>query len=39
LPHFTGIGSAYEEPETAELILSTHDLSLEECVERVLRLV
>jgi bifunctional enzyme CysN/CysC len=39
LPHFTGIGSAYEAPETAELILSTYDLSVEECVERVLELL
>jgi bifunctional enzyme CysN/CysC len=39
LPHFTGIGSAYEEPETAELMLPTHDLSVEECVAKVLEFI
>jgi len=39
LPHFTGIDSAYQEPESADLILPTNDLTLEECVERVLKLV
>ncbi|MEZ5597384.1 MAG: adenylyl-sulfate kinase [Pseudomonadales bacterium] len=37
LPHFTGIDSPYEAPETAELMLKTHELSIEECVERVLK--
>ena len=39
LPHFTGIGSEYQEPETADLILPTHELSVEECVDAVLKLV
>ena len=39
LPHFTGIDSAYEAPETAELQLQTGDLSLAECVEQILPLV
>ncbi|MGI9328579.1 MAG: sulfate adenylyltransferase subunit CysN [Pseudomonadales bacterium] len=39
LPHFTGIDSAYEEPETAELQLPTGELSLQECVQRILPLV
>jgi bifunctional enzyme CysN/CysC len=39
LPHFTGIDSTYEAPETAELMLPTGDLSVEECVKRVLELV
>ena len=39
LPHFTGIGSAYEAPEKAELVLPTGELSIDECVERVLKLV
>jgi bifunctional enzyme CysN/CysC len=39
LPHFTGIDSTYEAPETAELMLQTGDLSVEECVKRVLELV
>ncbi len=39
LPHFTGIDSTYEAPETAELMLQTEDLSIEECVKRVLEFV
>ena len=35
LPHFTGIDSPYEPPEQAELRLSTHDLTVEVCVEQV----
>jgi bifunctional enzyme CysN/CysC len=37
LPHFTGIDSPYEAPETAELALPTADLSIEECVAKVLQ--
>ena len=41
LKNFTGIDSAYERPETPELILNTHQRSPAECVdeiaERVLR--
>ncbi|MCB1672376.1 MAG: sulfate adenylyltransferase subunit CysN [Gammaproteobacteria bacterium] len=36
LPNFTGIDSAYEAPDAAELILRTGELSVDECVERVL---
>ena len=36
LPHFTGIDSPYEAPETADLIIATSVLSLDECVEKVL---
>ena len=36
LPHFTGIDSPYEEPDSAEIHLPTHELSVEECVERIL---
>ncbi len=39
LPHFTGIDSTYEEPESAQLILNTGELSVDECVSRVLELV
>jgi bifunctional enzyme CysN/CysC len=39
LPHFTGIDSAYEEPESAQLILNTGELTVDECVARVLELV
>ncbi len=37
LPHFTGIDSPYEAPETAELTLQTAELSVDECVERILK--
>ncbi len=37
LPHFTGIDSPYEAPETADVTLPTAELSVEECVERVLK--
>ncbi len=36
LPHFTGIDSPYEAPETADLHLRTDQLSVDECVERLL---
>ena len=36
LPHFTGIDSPYEIPEKPELIIPTHELSIEQCVEKVL---
>jgi bifunctional enzyme CysN/CysC len=39
LPHFTGIDSPYEAPETADLILPTDDLSIEECVVEVMKYV
>ena len=36
LPHFTGIDSPYEAPETAELHIATGELSLEESVAKVI---
>ena len=36
LPHFTGIDSAYEPPESAEIVLPTAELSVDECVARIL---
>jgi len=38
LPHFTGIDSPYEAPETAELILHTDALSVEQCVDKLMAL-
>lgn len=35
IPEFTGISSPYEEPENAELVLDTEELSVEESVKRV----
>ncbi len=37
LPHFTGIDSPYEVPETAELQLATSQMSLDDCVAEVLK--
>ncbi len=39
LPHFTGIDSTYEEPESAELVLHTDELSVDECVAKVMELM
>jgi len=39
IKEYTGISSPYEEPENPDLILETHLLSIEECVERVLKLI
>ncbi|NLN93258.1 MAG: adenylyl-sulfate kinase [Candidatus Hydrogenedens sp.] len=36
IPEFTGISAPYEEPENAELVLDTAELSVEDCVEAVL---
>lgn len=36
IPNFTGIGSAYEEPENPEVHLSTTKLSVEESVQCLL---
>ena len=37
LPNFTGIDSAYEEPEIPEIELKTGERSVEECVEQILK--
>ncbi len=37
LPHFTGIDSPYEAPESAEVVLRTADTPIEACVEQVLK--
>ena len=37
LPNFTGIDSAYEEPEIPEIELKTGEQSVEECVEQILK--
>jgi adenylylsulfate kinase len=35
IPEFTGISSPYEKPLTAELVVNTGDIELEECVIRI----
>ncbi|MCP4328302.1 MAG: adenylyl-sulfate kinase [Alphaproteobacteria bacterium] len=37
IDEFTGISAPYEEPESADLIVDTSDLSIDECVDVVLR--
>ncbi|MDO9105032.1 MAG: adenylyl-sulfate kinase [Methylovulum sp.] len=39
IPFFTGIDSPYEAPEQPELVVNTHEQSLEESVERVIELL
>jgi adenylylsulfate kinase len=39
IPFFTGIGSPYEEPEKPELVVNTHEKSLEESVNSVIQLM
>ena len=36
IPNFTGISSPYEEPEHAEIMLSTETESVEACVDRII---
>lgn len=36
IPEFTGISAPYEEPENAELVLDTAELSIEACVEKLI---
>ncbi len=37
LPNFTGVDSDYEVPENPDIYLDTHNLSIEECVDRVVK--
>tara|TARA_Y100001934_G_scaffold159700_1_gene190800 strand:+ start:8459 stop:10363 length:1905 start_codon:yes stop_codon:yes gene_type:complete len=39
LPHFTGIDSDYEQPESADLVLPTDTTSVDDCVAQVLELL
>jgi len=39
IDNFTGISAPYEEPENADLIVDTAELSLEESVEKVMELI
>ena len=39
IKNYTGISAPYEEPADPDLILETHRLSLEECVDEVVRFV
>ncbi len=39
LPHFTGIDSPYQTPESADLILDTSELTVQQCVDKLLELI
>lgn len=39
IPFFTGIGSPYEAPEQPELVVNTHEQSLDESVQNVINLL
>jgi bifunctional enzyme CysN/CysC len=39
LPHFTGIDSPYQAPESADLTLDTSELTVEQCVDKLLELL
>jgi len=39
IPNLTGLGSPYEEPVNAELILYTNKLDIEECVKKVIDII
>jgi bifunctional enzyme CysN/CysC len=39
LKNFTGIDSAYERPESPELVLDTHQHTVAECVDRIIERV
>ncbi|WP_260293038.1 adenylyl-sulfate kinase [Sedimenticola hydrogenitrophicus] len=39
IPHFTGISSPYEAPQSPELVVDTGEQSLEKCVDQVIELL
>jgi len=39
LPHFTGIGSEYEVPEAPELVIPNGEMSVDECVKKILEIL
>ena len=39
IPSFTGISSPYEVPENAKLVVNTADLTIKECVEKVITML
>ena len=36
---FPGVSADYEEPTQADLVLGTHELDVDECVDRIMRLL
>ena len=39
IPNFTGITSPYEVPENPEITVRTDEMSIEECVEAVIKML
>ena len=39
IPFFTGIDSPYEEPERPELIVKTHEQTLDECIAKIIQMM
>jgi bifunctional enzyme CysN/CysC len=39
LPNFPGVSSSYEEPTSPDLVLPTHELPVNECVDSILKLL
>jgi len=39
LPNFPGVSAPYEAPENADLVIDSGKLSVDECVEQVLKLL
>ena len=39
IANFPGVSAPYEEPATADLVLATHELPVEGCVDEIVRLL
>ena len=39
LANFPGVSAPYEEPSDPDLVLPTHELTVDQCVDRVMRLL
>lgn len=39
IANFPGVSAPYEEPESPDLVLPTHELAIEECVDRLIELL
>jgi len=39
IPRFPGVSAPYDVPTSPDLVLPTHELGVEECVDRIIRLL
>ena len=37
IANFPGVSADYEEPTQADLVLGTHELDVDECIDRIMR--